>query len=112
MSICGFRFRVGMSLALALIWTSAAVGDGPLFPGAQYSVGRAPFSVEIADVDGDHVPDLAVANASGNVSVLLGVGDGTFAGAVHYTAGNGPLSVAIDDLDSDHAQDHAEDQTS
>ena len=36
----GFRFRVGVSLVLGLIWTSAAVGDGPLFPGAQYDAGR------------------------------------------------------------------------
>jgi hypothetical protein len=74
----GFRFRVGISLALGLIWTSAAVGDGPLFPGAQYAVGENPSSVAIGDLNGDQVPDLAVANIdSDNVSVLLGLGDGT-----------------------------------
>ncbi len=56
-----FRFRVGMSLALGLIPTSAALGDGPLFPGAQYAVGVGSRSVAIGDLDGDLVPDLAAA---------------------------------------------------
>ena len=41
--------------------------------------GNAPFSVVVADFNGDGRPDLAVANAAHNtVSVLLGNGDGTF----------------------------------
>jgi hypothetical protein len=68
----GFRFRVGMSLAVGLIWASAAVGDDPLFPGAQYAAGTGPWSVGIGDLNGDQVPDLAVANYyTENVSVLL-----------------------------------------
>ncbi|MCH8147845.1 MAG: hypothetical protein IH987_07605, partial [Planctomycetes bacterium] len=73
----GLRFRVGMSLAFGLIWTIAALGAGPLFPGALYAADREPQFVAIGDLDGDQVPDLAVANRdSDNVSVLLGVGDG------------------------------------
>ena len=56
------RFRVGMSMAIALIWTSAALGNGPMFLGAQYVVGDEPMSVAIGDLNGDHVPDMAVAN--------------------------------------------------
>ena len=78
----GFRFRVGMSLAFGVIGTSAALGDGPLFPGAQYATGRFPQSVAIGDLDGDQVSDFAVANSDG-VSVLLGDGDGTLAAAVN-----------------------------
>ncbi len=108
MIINGFRFRVGMILALGLIWTSAAVGDGPLFPGAQYAAGDAPYSVAIGDLNGDQVPDLAVAIwSSDTVSVLLGAGDGTFADAVSYAAGDGPWSVAIGDLDGDQVPDLA-----
>ena len=104
----GIRFRAGRSLAFGLIWTCAALGDGPLFPGAQYTTGDAPGSVAIGDLDGDGVPDLAVANfGSDNISVLLGVGDGTFAAAVHYAAGDGPYSVAIGDLDGDQVPDLA-----
>ncbi|MCH8150539.1 MAG: VCBS repeat-containing protein, partial [Planctomycetes bacterium] len=95
----GLRFRVGMLLAFGLIWTSAAPGYDPLFPGAQYPAGDGPQSVAIGDLDGDQVLDLAVANSrSDNVSVLLGVGDGTFAAEMHYSAGDGPVSVAIVDL--------------
>ncbi len=91
-----------------MIWPSAAVGDGPLFPGAQYDAGDVPYSVAIGDLNGDQVPDLGVANAgSDNVSVLLGLGDGTFAAAVHYPAGNGAWSVVIGDLDGDQVPDLA-----
>ena len=104
----GSRFRTDISLALGLIWTSAAVGDGPLFPGAQYAGGDTIYSVAIGDLNGDKVPDLALANwNSDNVSVLLGVGDGTFAAATGYAAGFGPYSVAIGDLDGDQAPDLA-----
>jgi len=97
-----------MSLAFGLIWTSAALGDGPLFPGARYPAGNGPGSVAIGDLNGDQVPDLAVANeTSDNVSVLLGIGDGTFAAAVNYPAGDGPSSVAIGDLNGDQVPDLA-----
>ena len=63
MSIYGFRFRVGMSLVLGLICGNAAVGDGLLFaPAVHYAAGDKPTSVAIADLNGDQVPDLAVAN--------------------------------------------------
>ena len=62
----------------------------------------------IGDLNGDQVPDLAVANErSNNVSVLLGLGDGTFAVALHYAGGYSPNSVAIGDLDGDQAPDLA-----
>ncbi|MCH8804947.1 MAG: VCBS repeat-containing protein [Planctomycetes bacterium] len=108
MSTHRFRFRVGVLLAFGLICTSAALGDGPLFPGAQYSAGGQSFFVAIADLDGDQVPDLAMANPGiDKVSVLLGLGDGTFAAAVNYAAGDGPFSVAIGDLDGDQVPDLA-----
>ena len=58
----GLRFRVGMSLAFGLIWTIAALGAGPLFPGAQYAADEGPISVAIGDLNGDQLPDLAVAS--------------------------------------------------
>ncbi len=39
MSTRGFKSPVGISLVIGLIWTSAAVGDGPMFPGAHYAAG-------------------------------------------------------------------------
>ena len=53
----GSRFRVGMSLALGLIWTSAAVGDGPLFaPPVHYDADNGSDSVAIGDLNDDQVP--------------------------------------------------------
>lgn len=54
-------------------------GDGTFGPETRYTVGNGPESIAIGDLDGDGIPDLAVANAlSGTVSILLGRGDGTF----------------------------------
>ena len=113
------RHHGGNEVGLAA--SEAYAGSGPLFPGAQYATGNGMFAapvhypagdypifVAIGDLDGDQVPDLAVANFnSDNVSVLLGVGEGTFAAAAHYAAGSGPESVAIGDLDGDQVPDLA-----
>src|SRR5262249_43073271 len=74
-------------------------GDGTFQAPQKYATGRGPDSVAIADLNGDGIPDLIVANgASGlpvidnTVSVLLGNGDGTFQAAQNYPAGLGPQS--------------------
>src|SRR5918996_1176236 len=52
-----------------------ALFDAP----SDYTAGANPYSVVVADFDGDGRPDLAVANhGSSNVSVLLASGDGMF----------------------------------
>ena len=102
------RFRVGVSLVLGSIWTSAALGDELFAPAVHYYAGNGPTSVAIGDLDGDQVPDLAVANIyTSGVSVLLGVGDGTFAARAVYRHGDDPISVAIGDLDGDQVPDLA-----
>ena len=46
---------------------------------ATVGVGYGPASVAVGDFNGDHIPDLAVANGDdGTVSILLSNGDGTF----------------------------------
>ncbi len=65
-----------------------------------------PDSVAVADLNGDHKLDLAVANrGGGNVSVFLGKGDGTFQAQVPYATNRGPQSVAVADLDGDRNVD-------
>jgi len=63
-------------------------GDGTFDDELRFDTGDAPSSVTIADLDGDKVPDLAVANRISNeVSVLIGNGDGTFQPQQRFSAG-------------------------
>jgi len=65
--------RTAALAVLALASTAFAQCDpSPLFPGPVFGAGDEPESVAIGDLDGDGIPDLAVANAfSDDVSVLL-----------------------------------------
>jgi hypothetical protein len=86
-------------------------GDGTLrLPISFYdSGGLDPFSLAIADVNGDGKLDLLVANscanalcATGSVGVLLGNGDGTFQPPMDYESGAPQtLSVAVADMNGD-----------
>ena len=64
---------------------------------------REPISsfVAMADINGDGIPDIIVANWGGTVSVLGGKGDGTFFAAANYTAGNSPYALAVGDFNGD-----------
>src|SRR5262249_52556135 len=78
-------------------------GDGT-FGTVTYSTqtGFDPYSVVIADFNGDTKPDLAVANYGTNTaSVLLGNGDGSFGIHTDFGTGSYPASVAIGDLNGD-----------
>jgi hypothetical protein len=71
-------------------------------PAATYSSGGyQPAFVAIADVNGDGIPDLLVANSysSDTIGVLLGNGDGTFKPVVVYSSGGGgPITIIPADL--------------
>jgi hypothetical protein len=82
-------------------------GDGTFQPAVTYSTGQEDaVSVAIADLRGDGIPDLVVANScldadclSGYASVLLGNGDGTFQPAITYSSGGEYAeSVAVADV--------------
>jgi hypothetical protein len=80
----------------------------PSFTLAHYPVGSSPQSIAAGDLNGDGIPDLAVANAGSNsVSVLLGNADGTFQRAVNYPTGMRPVSVAVGDFNGDGVPDLA-----
>jgi len=86
-------------------------GDGTFKPVLTFgSGGYGASSVVIADVNGDGVPDVLVANtcasssncAHGTVSVLLGKGNGTFQSPVTYSSGGqAAVSIAVADVNGD-----------
>jgi FG-GAP-like repeat/Abnormal spindle-like microcephaly-assoc'd, ASPM-SPD-2-Hydin len=60
-------------------------GDGTFTQGASYAGDASPESIAVADFNGDHNLDFAVANLEGvGIGVWLGNGDGTFQPAVNY----------------------------
>jgi hypothetical protein len=74
------------------------------------SVGKIPTSVEVADLNNDHIPDLVIANGGdSSVTILLGKGKGLFAEVVGspFYAGCTPNDVAIADFNKDGEPDLA-----
>ena len=90
-------------------------GNGTFHAAVSYPTGNedpgteaTPSSVALADLNGDGMLDLAVANyGNGTVSVLLGNGDGTFQTEVSYNVGKSPYSVAVGDFNGDGKADLA-----
>ncbi len=95
-------------------------GNGTFQVGDPVSTGD-PLALAIADLDGDGVNDLAVANGAildavraageaanlseGTVSVFLGTGKGTFRPRPSVAVGKTPRSLALGDVDGDGAVD-------
>src|SRR5262249_47549278 len=80
----------------------------PSFAAAtSFAVGTGPFSVAVADVNGDGRPDLLAANQGSNsVSVLLnqtapGATTPIFSAAADFSVGTTPRSVAAADVNGD-----------
>lgn len=100
-------------LALVTFSSSCRASQDAAIPAAEglhLSVGRAPGSVAIVDVNADGLYDLAVANQGGNsVSVLLGDGAGAFREATGspFPAGPNPNDIAAADFNGDGTPDLA-----
>src|SRR6266536_2635402 len=109
-SFAGSSFSRSSDLRLA---PSAALAQTPVsFTGpTNFAAGDGSVSVAAGDFDGDHDPDLAVANEfanfSGTVSVLLGGPGGSFAAAASVLAGFFPFSVAVGNFNGDGNRDLA-----
>lgn len=81
-------------------------GVGAFWGDVQYETGSAPRSVHSSDLDGDLVPDVAVANYQSNTaSILMNVGDGRLQYHVQYPVAARPRSISGGDLDADGDDD-------
>jgi hypothetical protein len=66
----------------------------------------APGAVKVADLNGDGIPDLIVANSGGNdVLVYPGLGNGQFGPAQSFFTGTNPVSVTVAYLNDDMVKD-------
>jgi len=101
---------MAVSAVLLSVFISDPVAEAvaPSFAAKQdFATGLFPYSITVGDLNGDGLPDLAVANqAQGNVSVLLnttapGAVTPNFAAKQNFTTGNTPVSVALGDVNGD-----------
>jgi hypothetical protein len=88
--------------------TPALAGDATFRALPPVSVGTNPQAVAIADLNGDGIQDLAVANSGDDsVSALVGSGSGTFAPIPTRSVGGAPHAVVAGDFNGDGIQDLA-----
>jgi hypothetical protein len=101
----------GSSVSVACSQRGSALG-----PTKEIAIAPFPFAVAAGDVNGDRIPDLAVAHRWGavdpnrdHVSVLIGSGDCSFvvSAGSPMKAGASPTDIAIGDVDGDGIGDVA-----
>jgi hypothetical protein len=110
------------TFADSLVYVLLGNGDGTFqSPVAYYTASQVPASAAVADVNGDGIPDIVVANQcygrsamgcanDGGLAVLLGNGDGTFQGqgslSLSFRSGQtDATSIAIADVNGDGRPD-------
>lgn len=80
--------------------TRLDVGDPSLTPtNADGRIIDGPKDIAVADLDGDNLPDLAVANKDGSVTVYFGLGNARFGAPTHLHTDGGELrGIALADF--------------
>lgn len=74
--------------------------------GVEFATGTSPTSIAVADLDGDSLPDIAVANLSSTISVLKNISTASainLAANVDYKTNYQPGVITAADLDGDQA---------
>ncbi|MGA2352088.1 MAG: FG-GAP-like repeat-containing protein [Terracidiphilus sp.] len=72
------------------------------------ATGDTPYSIAVADFNGDGIADLAIVNnGDDSVTILIGNGDGTFTAATSPAAGSLPYAVTVADFNGDGIADLA-----
>ena len=99
-----------------VVYRTTSVSNGvPSFAPAPrtYFVGTAPASLTVADINGDGIPDMLIANQGSNdVSVIFGSYDANgdwvgIPGPRLKSGGDGPIAVIVRDLNGDLVPDLA-----
>jgi hypothetical protein len=86
-------------------------GNGTIQAAVSYPVGATvggsgPTGLALADLNGDHQPDLVTANhLNGTISIFMGNPDGTFQSPVLRSVGTAPVFVTAADLNGDGEPD-------
>ena len=99
------------TVALILNTTPPSSSLPSLTPIQSFSTGNRSIAVAVKDINGDGLPDIAVANYTANtVSVLLnttvpGSTVASFAPRVDFTTGKNPISVVFGDVNGDGKPD-------
>lgn len=97
----GYGENGSISFALAEE-LSRAVGDGTFEAATNVGTGTQPHDIEVGDLNGDGIADLALGERSGaNVAVLIGNGDGTFKGQIDLSTQGFNLDTKLVDVDND-----------
>ncbi len=93
------------SNSLSILRNLSNIGTISFAPKVDIATGTQPYSVSIADIDGDNKIDATVVNFGGNsISVLKNTsisGSVNFAPKVDYSTGTQPRGCAITDFDGD-----------
>jgi hypothetical protein len=84
------------------VWVFLNLGDGGLSSPSLVATADLLYGgIAAADLDGDGLPDLVVANQNDAVGVLLNRGGGRFAPEVDFTASSQVQRVTVGDLNGD-----------
>jgi len=101
------RSIISLLLALAVVTMAANSAVARQFKKpAYYKLSNEPYGVVSTDFNNDGNLDLAVAEFSGQVGILLGKGKGTFHPARYFSA-PGAIALAYGDFNGDHNLDLA-----